>query len=407
MIVIHISTCPTTIIINNYIILSIYIVYKSMCITVHNFRRLSYEFHMFKTKLQEGISIVTKAITGKTTMPILEGIYIEANNEGLTLIGSDMDVSIETKVEATVTTAGKIVLDARLFGEIIRKLPNSDVKIEIADNDLIQVTCEKSVFNLVYMNPSDYPMLPTINEDLKVEVPQNLLKNMIKGTSFAIAQDEVRPILQGILFEVKDKQLNLVALDGYRLAIRNELLDIDNDIEVVIPGKTLNEVSKILEDNSDLVEITFTNNHILFNLKTTKVISRLLEGKFVNYNSLLPQEHKLIVNVKKQELQNGIERASLMAKDGNSNLIKLDVQEDILIITSNSQLGKVREEVAISLQGEGVQIAFNSRYLLDVLKSMEEDEIVMEMTSGITPCVIKGKNMNNSKYLVLPVRLVR
>ena len=169
-----------------------------------------------KQKLQEGISIVTKAITGKTTMPILEGIYIEANDKGLTLIGSDMDVSIETKVEATVTTAGKIVLDARLFGEIIRKLPNSDVKIEIADNDLIQVTCEKSVFNLVYMNPSDYPMLPTINEDLKVEVPQNLLKNMIKGTSFAIAQDEVRPILQGILFEVKDKQLNLVALDGYR-----------------------------------------------------------------------------------------------------------------------------------------------------------------------------------------------
>ena len=233
------------------------------------------------------------------------------------------------------------------------------------------------------------------------------IKNMIKGTSFAIAQDEVRPILQGILFEVKDKQLNLVALDGYRLAIRNELLDIDNDIEVVIPGKTLNEVSKILEDNSDLVEITFTSNHILFNLKTTKVISRLLEGKFVNYNSLLPQEHKLIVNVKKQELQNGIERASLMAKDGNSNLIKLDVQEDILIITSNSQLGKVREEVNINLRGEGIQIAFNSRYLLDVLKSMEEEEIVIELTSSVSPCVIKGKNSNNAKYLVLPVRLVR
>ena len=142
-------------------------------------------------------------------------------------------------------------------------------------------------------------------------------------------------------------------------------------------------------------------------LKTTKVISRLLEGKFVNYNSLLPQEHKLIVNVKKQELQNGIERASLMAKDGNSNLIKLDVQEDILIITSNSQLGKVREEVNINLRGEGIQIAFNSRYLLDVLKSMEEEEIVIELTSSVSPCVIKGKNSNNAKYLVLPVRLVR
>lgn len=360
-----------------------------------------------KQKLQEGISIVTKAITGKTTMPVLEGIYIKATKEGLTLIGSDIDVSIETKVEADVIQEGSIVIDSRIFSEIIRKLPNSEVKIEISENDLIQITCEKSVFNLVFMNSSDYPSLPNINEDISVEVPQNLLKNMIKGTSFAIAQDETRPILQGILFEVKNRELNLVALDGYRLAVRNELLDVDNNIEVVIPGKTLNEVSKILEDNNDIVKITFTNNHILFNINNTKIISRLLDGKFVNYVSLLPQEYKLLVNVKKQELQQGIERASLMAKDGNSNLIRLDVQEDILVITSNSQLGKVREEVNINLQGEGVQIAFNSRYLLDVLKNMEDDDVVIEMTSSVSPCVIKGRNSNSSKYLVLPVRLVR
>ena len=360
-----------------------------------------------KQKLQEGISIVTKAITGKTTMPVLEGIYIEANKEGLTLIGSDMDVSIETKVEADVIKEGSIVIDSKIFSEIIRKLPNSDVKIEISENDLIQITCEKSVFNLVFMNPSDYPSLPSINEDLSVEVPQNLLKNMIKGTSFAIAQDEARPILQGILFEVKNRELNLVALDGYRLAVRSELLDVDDNIEVVIPGKTLNEVSKILEDNDDIVKITFTNNHILFNVNNTKIISRLLDGKFVNYVSLLPQEYKLLVNVKKQDLQQGIERASLMAKDGNSNLIRLDVQEDTLVITSNSQLGKVREEVNINLQGDGVQIAFNSRYLLDVLKNMEEEDVMVEMTSSVSPCVIRGKNSNNAKYLVLPVRLVR
>lgn len=360
-----------------------------------------------KQKIQEGISITSKAITGKTTMPILEGIYIDAKKEGLTLIGSDMDVSIETKVEADILEEGKIVIDAKIFGEIIRKLPNSDIKIETLENDIIQITCEKSVFNLVYMNAEDYPAIPNINENLSAEVPQNILKNMIKGTSFAIAQDETRPILQGILFEVNNKNLNLVALDGYRLAIRNEFLDNDNNLEVVIPGKTLNEVSKILEDTSDIVKITFTNNHILFNLNNTKIISRLLEGKFVNYISLLPQEHKLVVSVKKQELQNGLERASLMAKDGNSNLIKLEAQEDLLIITSNSQLGKVREEVTINLQGDGIQIAFNSRYLLDVLKNMEEDDVNIEMTSSVTPCVIRGKNMNNAKYLVLPVRLVR
>ena len=360
-----------------------------------------------KQKLQEGISIANKAITGKTTMPILEGIYINAKNEGLTLIGSDMDVSIETKVDADILEEGMIVIDARIFGEIIRKLPNSDIKIETLENDIIQITCEKSVFNLVYMNGEDYPALPSINENLSVEVSQNILKNMIKGTSFAIAQDETRPILQGILFEVKNKNLNLVALDGYRLAVRSEFLDNDNEIEVVIPGKTLNEVSKILEDVSDIVKITFTNNHILFNLNNTKVISRLLDGKFVNYSSLLPQEHKILVDVNKQQLQSCIERASLMAKDSNSNLIKLEVQEENMIITSNSQLGKVREELTINLQGEPIQIAFNSRYFLEGLKNVDDDEVKLEMTSSVSPCVIKCKNTDNSKYLVLPVRLIR
>lgn len=365
------------------------------------------KFSCEKQKLQEGVSISNKAITGKTTMPILEGIYIKAKNNYLTLIGSDMDVSIETKVEATVIEEGNIVVDAKIFNEIIRKLPSSTINIETLDNDIIQITCEKSTFNLVYMNAEDYPSLPEIDENISVEVPQNILKNMIKGTSFAIAQDETRPILQGILFEVKDKHLNLVALDGYRLAVRSEYLDNDNNVEVVIPGKTLNEISRILEDSQDIVQITFTNNHILFNLNNTKVISRLLEGKFVNYLSLLPHEYKILVDVKKQDLQNCIERASLMSKDNNSNLIKLDFKEDGVIITSNSQLGKVKEELDLNLQGEGIQIAFNSRYVLDVLKNIDDENILMEMTSSVSPCVIKCKQNNNSKYLVLPVRLMR
>ena len=360
-----------------------------------------------KQKLQEGILITQKAITGKSTMPVLEGIYIKANKKEVTLIGSDMDVSIETKVEANVIEEGTVVIDSKIFGEIIRKLPNSEVRIERIENDTLQISCEKSVFNVVYMNSDEFPSLPQIDEEKQIQIPQNILKNMIKSTSFAVAQDETRPILQGILFEMKNRKLNLVALDGYRLAIKTEYLDSDFDIEVVIPGKTLNEVSKILDDVESIVNITFSNNHILFNLNKTRIISRLLDGKFVNYNSLLPQEHKLLVEVNKQDLQNGIERASLMAKDGNSNLIKLEVQQDNLIITSNSQLGKVREEVGIIMQGEGIQIAFNSRYLLDVLKNMEEDVVVLEMTSSVTPCIIKAKETDSYRYLVLPVRLIR
>ncbi|MEQ8154874.1 MAG: DNA polymerase III subunit beta [Clostridiaceae bacterium] len=364
-----------------------------------------------KFKLQDAISIAQKAITGKSTMPILEGIYLNAKDDRVTLIGSDVDVSIETVIDATVVEKGAIVVDAKIFGEIIRKLPNDLITIEtlgVEDgNNIVNITCKKSVFNLIHMNPADFPDLPVINETKLFSIPQNLLKNMIKGTSFAIAQDETRPILQGILFEVNNSCLNLVALDGYRLAIRSELIDSENTISSVIPGKTLNEVAKILEDSEEAVDITFTTNHILFNLGDTKVISRLLEGEFIKYKSLLPQEYKGLVTVNRQELLNCIERASLMAKEGNSNLIKFELSGENLIITSNSQLGKVREEVAVILQGDEIQIAFNSRYLIDVLKVMDEEEVLLELTSSVSPCVIKGKESDVSKYLVLPVRLAR
>ena len=360
-----------------------------------------------KQDLQDAILIAQKAITGKSTLPILEGILIKAQGDTLTLIGSDKDISIETKLAADIKQPGEIVIDSKIFGEIIRKLPNDRVTIETLDNNTIQITCLKSVFNIVHMDADQFPELPMINENQIFSIPQSTLKNMIKGTSFAITQDESRPILQGILFEVNDGLLNLVALDGYRLAVRTEQLDTNNSINAVIPGKTLIEVAKILEDSDENVNITFTTNHILFSLENTKVISRLLEGEYIKYNSLLPQEYKLLVNVKRQDLQNGIERASLMSNDSNSNLIKLNIEPDTIIITSNSQLGKVREEVAIDLQGEPLQIAFNSRYILDILKNMEAEEIVMEFTSSVSPCILKDKESDNCKYLVLPVRLIK
>ncbi len=360
-----------------------------------------------KSKLQDAISIAQKAITGKSTMPVLEGLYIEAVNNSLTLIGSDIDLSIETKTDARVLEQGRIVVDSRILGEIIRKLPNDDVIIETLEGNIIQITCQKSVFNLVHMNAEDYPSLPQIDENIVLSIDQTILKNMIRGTIFATAQDETRPILQGVLFEAANNKLNLVALDGYRLAVRTEHIESDDSINVVIPGKTLNEVSKILEDTEEKVNITFTSNHILFNLGETKIISRLLEGEFIKYSSLLPEDHKLLVTVDRQEFQSGIERASLMAKDGNSNLIKLDIQEENVIISSNSQLGKVREEVSADMQGESLQIAFNSKYLLDVIKIMESGEITLELNTSVTPCVIKNKDIQNCKYLVLPVRLVK
>lgn len=358
-----------------------------------------------KNKLQEGIFVVQKAVTGKSTLPILSGILINTHNNELILTGSDMDLSIETKVEATIEEEGTIVLDAKLFGEIIRKLPNDIIEINTLENNLIEIICQKSRFTLIYMNSDEFPNPPIINENMIFSITEKTLKNMIKGTIFATAQDETRPILTGVLFQIKDKILNLVALDGYRLALKNQYVDTDTTINAVIPGKTLNEVSKILEDIEENVNITFTPNHILFSIGKTKIISRLLDGEFISYSSIIPEEFNLEVIAKKVELLNSIERASLMAKEGNTNLVKFDISNDKMIITSNSQLGKVREELNITLQGQELQIAFNSKYLLDVLKIMEEEEVVLQFSSSISPCVIKNKDLDNCTYLVLPVRV--
>lgn len=364
------------------------------------------KFTCEKSILQEGISTVQKAVTGKSTMPILNGILLKTAGSEVILTGSDIDLSIETKVKADISEEGSIVIDAKIFGEIIRKLPNDAVHINTIDNNSIEILCQKSRFTLIHMNAEDFPVIPSINENMIFSVSQKILKHMIRGTIFATAQDETRPVLTGVLFEINNNNLNLVALDGYRLALRSEELSTENTISAVIPGKTLNEVSKILEDDDEKVNITFTPNHILFSLGETKVISRLLEGEFIKYNSIIPGEFNLKVISKRSELLHCIERASLMAKDSNTNLIKLSIEEDNMIITSNSQLGMVREEMSIILQGKSLQIAFNSKYLIDVLKIMEEDEITMEFSSSVSPCVIKNKDINNCTYLVLPVRLL-
>ncbi|MCM0647015.1 DNA polymerase III subunit beta [Clostridium swellfunianum] len=359
-----------------------------------------------KSKLQEAISTVQKAVTGKSTMTILEGILLIAKSGELTLIGSDIDLSIETKIQVDVLEEGSIVVDSKLFGELIKKLPNAEVQIETIENSSLEVICQKSKAVLKYMSPDEFPSLPKINENMLFAVSQKLLKNMIRGTIFATAQDEIRPILTGVKFEIKDGKLNLVALDGLRLALRSEQVDNDNTISAVIPGKTLNEVSKIFDDTEESVNITFTPNHILFNLGDTKMISRLLEGEFINYNSIIPDEYNLKVTVKRNEFLDCIERASLMAKEGNTNLIKLDIKDDQIIITSDSQLGKAREELNVIMQGEPLKIAFNARFLIDVFKIIDEEEIMLELTSSVSPCVVKNKDKNNCTYLVLPVRFV-
>jgi DNA polymerase-3 subunit beta len=361
-----------------------------------------------KNFLLNSISTVQKAVTGKTTLPILDGILISGKDNQVSLTATDLDMGIETKMSSDVEVVeeGSVVINSRLFGEIIRKLPDITITIESDNTYNTIITCGKSKFNVVGQDPKDYPELPVINENAMYKIPQDLLKNMIRQTIFATAQDETRPILTGVLFEVKDGVLSMVALDAYRLALRKSNVDLSSNISVVIPGKTLNEVGKILDSSNEEVEITFTPNHILFKVENTRVISRLLEGEFINYRQIIPDEYKLRVKANSKMLLDSIERASLLAKEGKTNLIKMNITNNNMIITSNSQFGNVHEEVPIVLEGNELQIAFNSKYFIDALKIIDEEEVYLEFSSSVSPCLVKTIGSEDYVYLILPVRLI-
>ena len=356
--------------------------------------------------LMHGISIVQKSVSTKTTLPILKGIYLEASAGKLKLVGTDLEIGIENIIEAEVLEEGSVVIDARLLGEIIRKLPDADVEVTLLENNQLKIKCENSEFNILCLSASEFPELPVIEEEEAYKIPQELFRNMIKQTVFSTSQDESRPILTGVLMEIEKDILNMVALDGYRLALRKGKIESSYNYKVVIPAKTLNEVSRIMNiDEEEPIHIVLTDNHTLFTIGNTKLISRLLEGEFINYKQILPKEHKSRVKTSTRNLLNSIERASLLAKEGKNNLVKFIIKDEVMTITSNSELGKVHEDIPIALEGADLEIAFNSKYFIDALKVIDDEEVYLDFTTNISPGILKPVSNENYVYLVLPVRV--
>mgnify|MGYP000897114052 CR=1 FL=1 len=356
-------------------------------------------------QLLNSINIVQKALSSKTTLPILRGIYLESYDNKLKLMATDLELGIEHLIEVESHGEGAIVLDARLFNDIVRKLPDSEVKIELKENNQIHIECENSKFNIIGHDPRDFPELPSIEGGTSYKISQDLFKNMIRQTIFATSQDESRPVLTGILLEIEENNLSLVALDGYRLALRKGKLEANGDNKIIIPSKTLYEINRIIHQDEESLEMTVTKNHVLFTMDNIKIVSRLLEGEFINYKQILPKNYKTNIKVKTQDLLNSIERAALVAREGRNNLIKLNIEDNMIVIRSNSELGTVYEEVFIESQGDSLEIAFNSRYLIDALRVIDEEEIFLEFTTNLSPGIIKPISNHNYIYLVLPVRL--
>lgn len=366
------------------------------------------KFSCSQQSLSKALNTVSKAVTSRTTIPILKGILLEVNEDNtLTLSASDLDLSIEKKIEVMTDEPGSVVVSAKLFSDIIRKLPNDEIQIEEQENSTIAIRCLSSEFTIVGQPADEFPSIGDINTEKQLSLDKEILKEMIKKTSFAASIDESKGIIVGVLIEMEEESLNMVALDGFRMAVTRELIKNAEKKKIIIAARILNEINKIISETEDGKEIivVLDEKKAVFLLDETKIVLRLLEGDFIKYNDILPKDHQCKVTVSRTELLNSIERASLLAKEGKNNLIKLSIFRDKIIITSRSEEGNVKEEVFVEKEGNDLDIGFNSKYLLDVLRVIGDERLVMEFNTSVSPCLIKPVSGNEFEYLVLPVRI--
>jgi len=366
------------------------------------------KFTCEKPLLLSAILTASRAAVTKSPIPLLEGLLLEVEDNNLRLTGYNLKTGIVTNVPAEVEKTGGIVLNARLFGEIIRKLPGQYVTVSVNSGYIAEISSEMSDFEVLGAPTSDYPELPAIDEQDTIEISESILKKMISQTNFAVSDNESRPIHTGALFETLDGELTVVAVDGYRLALRREPLENNKDSELsfVVPGDALSEVERIVSDGDGQVNIKLGSKHILFSIDDTLLISRRLEGDFLNYKNSLPQQAKYQFKIEKDELVAAVERVSLIISDKLKSPVRCVFEDGVVKLHSVSALGKASDECIINGDGEGLEIGFNDKYLLEALKAAPADDVTLELNSGVTPCIISPANdSNNFLYMILPVRL--
>ncbi|MFV0342887.1 MAG: DNA polymerase III subunit beta [Anaerocolumna sp.] len=357
-----------------------------------------------KSELQNHVNIVLKAVPAKSTMPILECIIIDVKEDEIKLIANDMELGIETIVKGEILETGSVALNAKVFSEIIRKLPENDVTIKVDSNYSITILCEKAKFVISGKSSEEFPFLPKIDKVNGVKLSQFTLKETIRQTVFSISDNENNKIMTGELFEIIDNELKVVSLDGNRISIRKVILNTNYDqIKVIVPGKTLNELSKILSGEfEDEITLYFTDNHIIFEFDNTIVLSRLIEGEYYKINQMLSSDYETKVTVNKKELLSCIDRATLLVKETDKKPIIVNINDRFIELRINSNIGSMNEEIDIAKEGKDIQIGFNPKYVMDALKVIDDEEIEIYLINPKAPCFIRDK-AENYIYLILPV----
>lgn len=360
-----------------------------------------------KQNLIEGLNIVQKRSSTKTTMPILEGLLIEVLENEIKLTSNDLEIGIECTIPATVLDKGSTVVETKMFSEIIRKLPDDNITIFIDEKEIFNIECEGSFYKLSKIDPDEFPAFPEVKSENKIIIEQNKLKELIRQTIFAISMDENRAIFTGCLLEAEGNEMTIVGVDGFRLALNRVAEECNNEkFSFVIPGKTLNEIAKILQPNDTEVKISVEQNQILFEMDNCRLASRLLEGTFLDYRNAIPIEKDTSILVNKTDLLNAFERIYILVRDDKKYPAKINISDGKLNITCNSTVGNAKEDIKIlEFQGNELEIGFNPKYFIDALKVIDDDEIVINFTSSIAPCVIVPAKGNRFAHMILPVRL--
>mgnify|MGYP002536093132 FL=1 len=357
-----------------------------------------------KSKLIEGMNIVMKAIPGKTTMMILECVVIEVKDNQIKLIANDLQLGIETLNDGEIKQEGSVAVGAKVFFEIIRKLPSNNVSITVDEDYHMNISCGKAKFNIMAKATDEFPYLPNIVKDKNVNISQFTLKDIIRQTVFSISDNENAKVMTGELFEIHDSELKVVSLDGHRISIRKVKLNQSyDDVSVIIPGKTLIEISKIINGGmDDEVSIFFTDKHVLFEFEDTIVLSRLIEGEYYKIDKMLSTDYETKVTVNKREMLECIDRSTLLLKESDKKPVIIDVQDDYMKFAMNSAIGSMDEDIDASKEGKDILIGFNPRFLMDALRVIDEDEITMYMINPKAPCFIRDQE-ETYIYLILPV----
>ena len=358
--------------------------------------------------LSEVVTHLSRVASPKSSLPVLEGIYISAENNELTLISYNLEMGMKKTIPAKVYKEGKIVISARIFGEIVRKMVDNYIDISVDERYMCHFESGKAVFDILGISAEDYPEIPTIENINGIKLPSLLFKDMVSKTIFSVAtEDSQKPILKGALFEIEPAYITVVSVDGFRMAVRKEKLESGLNEKFVIPGRLLNEIVRIINDESETIEIFISQNHIMIKAEEYEIISRLLEGEFINYKNSIPQKFSSTILVKPKDITGIIERISLLISEQIKTPIRCIISKEKIVFSCASALGRGTDSYEIELNGEEFEIGFNSRFLLEALKAIDDEEVILNFNGPFSPMVISPVENNNFSYMIMPMRLNR